>query len=115
MEDDSTKEKQQKQDTIFIQIASYRDVELPKTIASAMSNARFPNKLSFGICHQYDNTTQRLIEQYEKLPNFRVVNVPYRETRGVGFARDICHRLWAGEQFTLSARSEASTASVISS
>ena len=43
--------------SIFIQIPSYRDFELNKTIASAISNASGQNKLSFGIhnCVLFDS------------------------------------------------------------
>ena len=38
---------------IFIQIASYRDPELEKTIKSAIENAKRPKNLVFGIARQY--------------------------------------------------------------
>ena len=38
---------------IFIQIASYRDVELPMTIKDCIENASNPDNLTFGICWQH--------------------------------------------------------------
>ena len=38
-----------KEETIFIQIASYRDPELPITLQSCIENANNPENLRFGI------------------------------------------------------------------
>lgn len=40
-------------DKIFINIASYRDPTLVRTIRSALDNAKHPENLVFGICLQY--------------------------------------------------------------
>ena len=37
---------------IFLQIASYRDKELNSTIQSALSKAKYPNNINFGIVEQ---------------------------------------------------------------
>ena len=42
-----------KEETIFIQIASYRDPELPKTLHDCINNANKPENLRFGICRQF--------------------------------------------------------------
>ena len=42
--------------SIFVQIASYRDTELIPTIEDCISKAKFPENLVFGICWQYDET-----------------------------------------------------------
>ena len=42
---------------IFVQIASYRDPDLAATVASALDMAAEPDRLRFGICHQYDDRT----------------------------------------------------------
>ena len=44
--------------TIFIQIASYRDRELIPTIKDAIEQAEFPELLSFGICWQYQTDNE---------------------------------------------------------
>ena len=38
--------------TIFVQIASYRDPDLKNTIQSMVDNAKYPNNLVVGICRQ---------------------------------------------------------------
>jgi hypothetical protein len=63
---------------IFIQIASYRDPELKKTIKSAIENAKKPNNLIFGIARQFhpedgfDN-----LDEYRKDKRFRILDIPY--------------------------------------
>lgn len=39
--------------SIFLQIAAYRDPELLKTVEHALSQAKHPENLVFGICNQY--------------------------------------------------------------
>ena len=42
-----------KRDTIFISIASYRDKELLPTIEDCLNQAKYPDRLRFGICWQH--------------------------------------------------------------
>ena len=42
-----------KPQTIFVQIAAYRDPELVKTIEDMLKNAKRPQNLVLGICRQY--------------------------------------------------------------
>ena len=39
-----------KNDKIFIQITSYRDSQLLPTIKDCITNAKYPEKLTFSIC-----------------------------------------------------------------
>jgi hypothetical protein len=39
---------------IFVNIASYRDKELIKTVNSCLSKAKYPENIKIGICWQYD-------------------------------------------------------------
>ncbi len=87
--------------TIFIQISSYRDEELPLTIASCLKNATSPDQLRFGICHQYGDETEHCIDQYKDDNRFKITAIPWRESRGLGIARNICEELYSGEDFTL--------------
>lgn len=41
---------------IFVNIVSYRDKELIKTIRSCLENAKYPNQIKIGVCWQYDET-----------------------------------------------------------
>lgn len=86
-------------ETIFVQIASYRDPELINTIADCLKKSAFPERLSFGICWQ--KTEDEEISPFDRDNRFRIHRVDWRESRGVGWARNICNGLYAGEDFTL--------------
>ena len=90
-------------DTIFLQIASYRDPQLIPTIRSCIENAQHPDRLVFGICRQYhpddkfDIIPDDLIKDY----NFRITDVLYTDAKGVCWARNQIQQLYAGEDYTL--------------
>jgi len=87
---------------IFVQIASYRDPQLIPTIQSMIENAKSPKNLRFGIARQFhpedgfDN-----LSEYEKDKRFRILNIPYTESRGVCWARNLTQQLYKEEEYTL--------------
>lgn len=87
--------------TIFIQLASYRDTELPLTIKSAIEAADHPELLSFGVVHQYGPETLHLLDEFRGRPGFRMAELPWQESRGVGVARNMANELYRGEEWTL--------------
>ncbi|MBW4572656.1 MAG: hypothetical protein KME31_33175 [Tolypothrix carrinoi HA7290-LM1] len=88
--------------TIFIQIASYRDAELIPTIKDAIEQAHFPELLSFGICWQYQSESElRYIDTLKNIKNCRITSVLASKSQGVGWARSEVQKLWQGEKYTL--------------
>jgi len=88
-------------DKIFIQIASYRDIELPLTIRSALSSAKYPERLTFGICWQYDEKTFLDLDEFNNDPRFRISQFYYEESRGCCWARHQTSILYRDETYTL--------------
>lgn len=88
-------------ETIFVQIASYRDGDLPLTIASCVENAQHPEKLAFGICRQYDEQTYTDLDEFLFDPRFRVHQVYYQASKGCCWARNITNTLYDNEKYTL--------------
>jgi hypothetical protein len=86
---------------IFVQIASYRDRELPLTIEAALRTAEMPERLRFGICWQYDEESALDLEPWVGDPRFRIDEVYYRQSRGCCWARSRINSLYDGEEFTL--------------
>ena len=87
---------------IFVQIASYRDPELEKTIQSMIENAKKPNNLRIGICRQYHPEDGfDTLNDYRKDKRFRILDVLYSESKGVCWARNQVQQLYGGEQYTL--------------
>lgn len=87
--------------TILVEIASYRDDELPKTVASLLARAKYPGRLRFAIVHQYGPETEHLLDEYRDDERFRTVEMSWREARGVGAARRQSNELYADEDFYL--------------
>ena len=89
-------------ENIFIQIASYRDMELIPTIKDCISKANKPENLKFGICNQKDETdTFANLDEYENLDNFTIMNVHWSKSKGLGWARSHIQKMWKGEKYTL--------------
>ncbi|WP_049802551.1 GlcNAc-transferase family protein [Gloeothece verrucosa] len=89
-------------DTIFIQIASYRDRELVPTVLDALAQAAHPERLSFGICWQYQTEEElQYIEPLKNLKNCRIDAVSAAQSRGACWARSRTQKLWRGERYTL--------------
>jgi len=86
---------------ILVQIAAYRDTDLPNTIRNAMSQAGHPTRLRFGICHQYDDATAADLDEWLDDPRVTIDRVPAAESRGVGWARARTQALWDHEPYTL--------------
>ena len=87
---------------IFIQIASYRDPQLILTIKDLIDKAKNPKNLRFGIARQFhpDDKFDDLSE-YSKDKRFRVLDIPYNESRGVCWARNLTQQLYQGEEYTM--------------
>jgi len=87
---------------IFIQIASYRDPELKKTIINCIENADKPENLVFGIARQFhpDDKFDDLTE-YMTDERFRILNIPYNESKGACWARNQIQQLYNKEQYTM--------------
>lgn len=91
-----------KKNTIFIQIASYRDPQLVLTIKDALDNAANPENLVFGIARQYhpDDKFDDLTA-YNNDKRFRILDIPYQESKGVCWARHQVQQLYKDEKYTL--------------
>jgi hypothetical protein len=87
---------------IFVQIASYRDPQLIPTIKNMFENAKKPKNLVLSICRQFhpedgfDN-----LDEYRKDKRFRIIDVPYEESKGVCWARNLTQQQYSGETYTL--------------
>lgn len=86
-------------ETIFISIASYRDLELVPTLRDAISNAKNAQRLKFGICWQKDDTES--LAEFENDSRFKVIKVPYEHSKGTCWARNMIQDLYDGETYYL--------------
>ncbi len=82
-------------------MAAYRDPELPWTINDAIANARYPERLSFGVCWQANPEDDQWIVGLQFLSNCRIYKVLAKDSDGCCWARAITQSLWQGEEYTL--------------
>ena len=84
---------------IFVQIASYRDPELIPTIKDCIAKAKYPENLTFGICWQRDEKEN--LDEFKDLPNFQIIDIPWKQSKGLCWARCEIQKLWKGEEYTM--------------
>lgn len=86
-------------ETIFISIASYRDVELLPTLRDCIANAKNSKRLKFGICWQHDETES--MEEFKNDSRFKIIDVPYESSKGACWARNLIQELYSNETYYL--------------
>lgn len=85
--------------TIFVSIASYRDPELIPTIYDCIAKARRPDDLHIGVCWQHGPEETMVSMAHDK--RIDVLDVEWRDSKGVCWARAEIMRLWRGEDYYL--------------
>ena len=85
--------------TIFIQIAAYRDPQLLPTIRNCIENADFPENLKF--CIGWQRTETDSLEEFLNDPRFIILSVPHKETKGCCWMRNKIQQFYGGEKYTL--------------
>ncbi len=89
-------------DTIFVQIASYRDPELLPTINNCINKAKNPDRLTFGICWQRSKEDLwDQLDDYKEDPRFKILEVDYKDSKGLCWARSLIQKMYSGEDYTL--------------
>lgn len=96
------KEKKTNDNLIFIQIASYRDPELTKTLKDMIDHAKYPENLRIGIAWQHSSSdTWDNLDQYKNDERFRIIDIDYKDSKGVCWARNAVQQLYDGEKYTM--------------
>lgn len=94
------------QDTIFVQIPSYRDEQLQHTLQDLFAKAKKPENIFVGICHQYDmkkGEDSHLFKiPFPRQNQLRIDEIDYRDSLGCCYARSKLQNLWRGEKWSLS-------------
>lgn len=85
--------------TIFVSIAAYRDPQLVPTVEDCLAQARHPERLRFGICWQHGPDEGPL--PWAGDPRFRIIDVPWQDSRGACWARAEVMARYDGEDYFL--------------
>jgi len=76
--------------TILIHLPAYREPELIPTIKSALENAKYPERIHFGICRQYHPEDEfDNVDEYRNDSRFKIKDILYTEAQGLPWARAI--------------------------
>jgi len=110
--------------TIFVQIAAYRDPQLIPTLNDLISNSKHPENLHIGICWQHgdEDTTELFLDNGITIDGFvedprvggatvllarkgetklSIIDLHFHKTKGACWARNQIQQLYAGEKYTL--------------
>lgn len=87
--------------SLFISIASYCDPILPFTIRRACEQARWPDRLRFGVIDQSPAAMQ--LARVDGVPSAQIdcIHIEARESRGVCWARALAMTLYDGQDWFL--------------
>ena len=87
--------------TIFVSIAAYRDAELEHTVRDLFERAKHPENLHIAICWQYNPLREEPFTIADRKHQVSVVNINYKKSHGVGWARRVLQTLYGGEAYYL--------------
>lgn len=88
--------------TIFIHLPAYREPELVPTIKDALAQAKYPDRLRFGICRQFnEEDTFDNVDEYRTDSRFKITDIPYMEAKGLPYARAKINELLTDEDYIL--------------
>jgi len=85
---------------IFVQIAAYKDKQLIPTIKDCIANAKNPENLFFCIAWQHEEDDNSMIP-YKDKKNFNILDIPYKDSKGVCWARNLLQKQYKKEKYTL--------------
>lgn len=86
--------------TIFVSLASYCDNLLEQTMTEAMTKAKYPRDIRFGVVEQ-QYAEKRLRPEIMKNPQVRYVGIDIRHARGACWARALAMSLYNDEDYFL--------------
>jgi hypothetical protein len=84
--------------SIFIQITSYHDYELEKTIRDAIAKSSGETELVFGV-HSIFYEDNAWIDPVRQIPNVKLIESKAPDNLGMGLGRAIAHELYSGEDY----------------
>lgn len=87
---------------IFINIPAYRDPELVLTIKDCLAQAKYPERITMGICRQYhpDDTFDN-VDEYRSNKQFKIIDRLYTTANGLPAIRKLVNELITDEDFIL--------------
>ena len=89
-----------KENTIFVQMAAYRDPQLVSTLEDIISKAKHPDNLRICVAWQHAED-ETLPEHIKKDSRINILDIPHLESKGACWARNKIQQEYKGEKYTL--------------
>ncbi|WP_304237404.1 GlcNAc-transferase family protein [Jiulongibacter sediminis] len=97
-----TNKPQTEKNSIFVQIASYRDPQLVPTLDDLLGKADKPQNLNITVAWQTsEEDTWDKPDKYFSQTNIQFLKIPFQEAQGVCWARNWVQQHYRGEKYTL--------------
>ena len=91
-----------KKSTIFIHLPAYREPELVPTIKDAITHAKYPKNLRFGICRQFHPEDEfDNVDEFRNDKRFKIIDIPHEQAKGLPYARYKINELITNEDYIL--------------
>lgn len=89
--------------TIFISVASLRDLEIHKTIKDVFKKAKYPKRIYVGLHYQYATLEEKadIEKAFSKYKNVRLLFSYAKESLGISKGRNRAKSLYDGEKYIL--------------
>jgi hypothetical protein len=102
VEIDLSVDEPKKDNTIFVQIASYRDPQLLPTLDDLFSKAKYPDNLTVCVAwqHNIDDSWDNL-DKYKNDPRVIIIDIPYKNSKGACWARNAIQGRYTDQTYTL--------------
>ena len=101
--------------SIFVQIAAYRDPDLPATLHNLLERAAQPERLRFGICLQLSDSDPAAwnATTFPPHPNLALIPFKAEDSLGACWARHQAQKLYGVREFLLQIDSHAGCAELM--
>ncbi|WP_204356593.1 GlcNAc-transferase family protein [Arcticibacterium luteifluviistationis] len=89
---------------IYVSISAYLDLDAKNTILDCINKSKYPNRLVFGICWQFEENIGIKADFLDDLKgeyDIRIVKFHYLESEGPSWAKDKAKQFYKKEKFCL--------------
>jgi hypothetical protein len=91
-----------KKETIFVQIAAYRDPQLLPTLRDLFGKAKEPQNITVGITWQHSPDDEwDTLDEFKNDTRVKAIDIDYKNSQGVCWARNLVQSLYDNETYTL--------------
>jgi hypothetical protein len=89
---------------IYVSISAFLDLDVKNTILDCINKAKYPNRLVFGICWQYEESIgikADFLDDLKEGYNIQIIKFHYLESEGPSWAKDKAKKFYNKEEFCL--------------